>query len=252
MKFLISSDWHVDWTTDGWPRADDVIKSIGRTVQAANDLGVDLYVFCGDLMDGHDPDERVWTLLSRVQSQLDRLTMPALFIAGNHDVVDRVGCRSALAPLRSSLKQREVMEDVLLIQYPFSVDVLVLPHLSPAHVDLEYVGMTRTLQEYGEITLRDMLDGRTRPFVVFSHWELDEIHQQWERGSEEKMPRGARTCRVPQWLLEDERCLHVFSGHYHRHQEVGDKITVVGSMERLTFGERDDDKSFLFVEVNPW
>lgn len=242
MKALFISDAHLDATTGGWPRVMDVLAQIEHAVAEANRIRADLFVFCGDMLDGHAPDERCWTLLAAVRRRLDKAEMERMLIAGNHDVVDRVGCRSALAPLES--RNCTVVEVPSLHQWSFG-SLLCLPHVSPVHVDLHYEGMERTLDEYVDTCCRDELDGVEGPVVVVSHLELEQI----EYGSERDMPCGSRPAKLPTWLDTDPRVAVIAEGHYHTGQKVGNKTHVVGSLERLTFSELNDQKGFIIIEA---
>lgn len=241
-KIVVCSDLHVDAHTLGIERADDVIERLEDVAEAAEDA--DLFIFLGDLLEGHRPDERIWTLVSRVGNLLRSIECPKLLVAGNHDVVDRRGHRSALAVFEM-LDDTDVSEFPAMFNWPdVDVDVVTLPHVSSAHMPKEF----ETTQQWIDAECRWFLENLNDPFIVASHLELEE--QIEFPGSERDMPSGQRAPILPRFFLDDDRVLIVVQGHYHSPQDIG-KIRIVGSAERLTANEAEDDrKGYIVLETS--
>ena len=243
-KLLVTGDWHTDRFTRGVPRADDVLAQVDTMVDAANSHAVDLLLCLGDLFNGHDPDERVWTLLYRLRGSLKRARMPTLFVNGNHDVVDRVGCLSALAPL--AMDGLDVADDVALFMYNVGsaseFQVLALPHVSRAHANVTTSTATKHIEQAAARILAEEIKPDV-PLIAAGHLELADA----VRGSEAEMLRGELVW-FPQCILDSDRVDEIVNGHYHKAQKIG-RVIVPGSPERHMFSERDDSKSYLILEM---
>lgn len=255
MSVLVGiSDLHVDARTRGFERAKDVLAVLRAAVDFANESRALQLLFGGDLFDGHDPDERVWTLLDAVKDELDRCNCGVLAIAGNHDVVDRAGCHSALWPLRD-LRTR-VAEEVG-VYHLDGLDVLALPHVSRAvvgrspqeHVD-EKAAAAITAHGYD----------RPGPLVALAHYEVPGA----SGGSESDMVAGERIV-LPACVREALKVGTILQGHLHEQQDVpripganikhdprgfwDPDVHIIGSAERLTFGEEGQPKGFLVLDL---
>ena len=246
-KVLVGSDLHLDSRLRGVERADDLFDRFDEMVDVANTEDVQLGICCGDLFDGHSPDERVWTLLSRMRGSLGRSTVPWVFVAGNHDVVDRKGCRSALAPLASDMVHVSETVEVVSFEYPTPLHVLTLPHISRAHLT-DPGPLALTPHEWIEAEAHLQLDRfesgeLSGPLIAAGHLSLPEV----EFGSEQEMMRGEMIL-FPQCVLDSPLVRIMVNGHYHKPQRVG-RVIIPGSPERMSFGERSDGKSFLVLEV---
>lgn len=260
-RIVSVSDLHLDFKTRGFERADDVLRQLALAVEYANDHRADAFVFLGDLLEGHDPDHRAWTLLGRFSDALDRFRGGhVVLLAGNHDVVDRVGARSALWPLRRQGQYPlgggvTVIEDVCVFVGD-RFEFLCVPHVSRARTGL--LAPQEYLERQCELYLRPKSATPGCPLVALCHQEVHGAAP----GSEGDMVAGERL-EVPRVVRESPEVSMVLCGHIHEAQDVprvaevpagtsaswDRDIHVVGSLERLTFGERGQPKSFLSVEV---
>lgn len=258
-KILATSCWHVDRITRGVERADDVLAQVERMVDAAFKERVDLFLFLGDLLEGHRPDERVYTLLTDVARTLNKLSdverngisIPVLMLAGNHDVVDRAGCRCALSPLANPDRKRLLADSIGFVNYPqMNFGVLTLPHTSRAHEAGDPATVAGALLAH----LAKTLPGYT--LVAASHMKVRGAIP----GSERDMPRGEEGIWLPDVVLHSPQVMAILQGHYHRAGEIprggvthprpwDPMIHVVGSPERHTFGEATDDKGYTILEL---
>ena len=264
-KIVAVSDLHLDWKTRGFERGRDVLAQLRLAVEYASDVGADLFACLGDVFDGHDPDERAWTLLGALQDEFRGLECPAIIVAGNHDVVDRAGCHSAVWPLRNDggYGRHAVFVAEGVDTYPFpDFSVVTVPHVSRAHIK---AAIAVTPQEYLDAAAAHeiALDGKWRaqmPLVALCHLEVEGARP----GAEVDMVAGERL-EIPKVIRESPEVTVVLCGHIHEAQDVprfpggevpagtsagwDPQIHVVGTLERLTLSEAGQPKSFLELEV---
>jgi DNA repair exonuclease SbcCD nuclease subunit len=249
MKILATGDWHLDAHTAGVPRFDDVKRAIEQTVQAAAAEQVDLYLFMGDLS---DPDRgRAFAAAGYACEIATRLLLgwgiASVWLTGNHDVVEDGSGASTLSPLAGVARSWSVVrggEDLVVADGP-----LVLPCFLGRQVDVIALPFTPFCRSYDPaVFLREAAFVCRSPRVLIAgHLNLEGITP----GSETlDMPRGRDVFFPIEEALATfgDRAI-LLNGHYHERQ-VYRGVQVVGSLERLGFGELRNEPGYLLVEVN--
>lgn len=252
MKIVACSDAHLDWTTTGVSRFDEIESAMNQAVMRAVGEKADAFVFCGDLC---DPDSgpivlRCAEVALTAARVLANAGIVSVWLAGNHDTVGDSAGTTSLTPLRAiSGKHLFVVDTPTRLCVPgWSHDVIALPHLAQPE---DYARAFRNLIAAG-IT--------DKPLVVLSHLTVPGI----DPGEETtEMPRGAERV-LPIAEIEarpDVAC--VLQGHYHSRGSyflkdgracIGNpgaqiELHVIGSLARLTFGEEKNRPGYLVVEV---
>ncbi len=238
MKYLFTSDWHLDHTTDGHARFDEVSKAVDHSVRVAVEERVDLYVFAGDLS---DPDgfavHRAQAKAQATATQLKKNGIPSAWVAGNHDVVEDGFGTTVLSPMAAS-GVCDVFEHPDVLRLPNDRILIVLPFTPRSH-SYEPAAYVRQLGAKMPAKLR-----QSAHIVVVGHLGLAGINP----GSEtNEMPRG----REVLWPLEELAKWFpkatLVGGHYHKAQEYKG-VNIVGSLARLTHGEEKHEPSMLLLE----
>lgn len=238
MKYLFTSDWHLDHTTDGHSRYDEVCAAIDRSVKIAIEEKVGLYVFAGDLS---DPDgfavHRAQSKAVSTALTLKKAGIKSVFVAGNHDVVEDGFGTTVLAPLAAS-ELALVYEQPGILQLPDDRLLMVLPFTPRSHM-YEPAAFVRQLGAKLPAKVR-----QSARITVVGHLSLAGINP----GSETKeMPRG----REVLWPLEELAKWFpkatLVGGHYHNAQEYK-SVNIIGSLARLTHGEEKHEPSMLLLE----
>ncbi len=246
MKILATSDWHVDATTAGFSRFDDVVRSVERTVEAAIEEKVGLYLFTGDLC---DPDlGKAHTAAALTIASASRLLdhgIRSMWVVGNHDVVEDGTGTSTLEPLAAYASAvgnhwvRVFARPTVIEAADFPFAIVPLPYVARSHA----YGPEEWIAKAGHF-LRDMqFTGRV---LVPGHLMLEGISP----GSETTdMARGRDLFYPIEKVLATwgDRAIMV-NGHYHERQ-MHRGVQVVGSLERITFGEEHASPGFLLMEV---
>ena len=242
MKIVVSSDWHLDATTAGVERFDDVSESAARVVRYAIEQNADLFVFLGDLC---DPDAaRAPRCVARAIAYATELAghgIPSRWIVGNHDVIEDGSATSTLTPLAAvgesrsdtlirvvSKSEREVIGGVQFLWLPF-----------PARgLSYDPVGFIEAAAEESETR---------QPVIVGGHLTVPGV----DPGSEtHEMPRG----RDVNYPVDEIRAAFgsralMLNGHYHKTYPYTSGVVIPGSLERLTFGEESHTPGWLTIEV---
>ncbi len=269
MRLLHFADAHIDMANfgrhdpqTGLPvRVMDFLRSLDTIVDVAMTEKVDLVIFAGDAYKDRNPSPTYQREWGRRIMRLSRAGIPTLLLVGNHDLSPALGRAHALDPF-----------DTLAV--PF-VTVLDQPRfLTPA--DLH--GLPVQVIALPWITrsgLMAQLDLRGEKSLVFEELEkrLTELVQFWLEGADPNLPiiltahcsvqgavyGGERTVMLgsdlvlPGSLVRDPRLAYVALGHIHKPQDLnqGGQPPVIypGSIERVDFGEAQDDKYFIIAHV---
>lgn len=269
MRAVVVSDLHLDWTTLGVSRFDDVAKAYRQSVDFAiretnlstsknperKTKRVDYFLNLGDVT---DPDNGGATMLAveLVMSENYRLAkngIRSITIPGNHDVFEDGSGLSALYPLQAMSRVAVMIDydtDDVMMEY---VDrprlILARDHGDTAFACFPFAPLSHSYDPAKEAT-RMFAQARlagAKKIVTLSHLSVPGIAPGEETN---EMPRG-RDVLFP--IEETETAVLRLQGHYHRRQVVdvgsGEPIVVVGSAARLTFGEQNNKPAFLVVEV---
>jgi exonuclease SbcD len=268
MKILHFADAHIDSVTggkidpSGLPlRVLDFLKSIDTIVDTAIKEKVDLVLFAGDTYKDRMPTptyQREW--LKRI-FRLSEAKIPTLMITGNHDVSPASGRANTLFEF-----------DTLSVPY---VRVSTKPEfLRPAdlwNLPIQILTVPWINSSLFLMTSGDKIDkGRVgeeiedRVSNILEHW-LDELDPQLPSillahcsvlgavfSTERKVMLG-KDMVLPGWLVKDSRLDYTALGHIHKFQDLNEghfpPVIYPGSIERIDFGELNDQKGFIVAEV---
>jgi DNA repair exonuclease SbcCD nuclease subunit len=232
MKLLLTSDWHLDAVTGGFPRYSDLEIAVRQTVDVAIREQVDLYVFLGDLANPEQKAFAVQGLVGWVMRTLAKEEIRSRWMVGNHDVLEDGSGASTLSAFAHvspwvhvyDRPSHEVLADV---------DILALPFAARSHA-------------YDPVQAVMKVQSDAERILVFGHLMIEGI----QPGSETRdMPRG-REVLFPLDACREHFGMRarLFNGHYHRRQTFRG-ITIPGALERLTRGEIEHEPGFLIVDV---
>lgn len=243
MKALISSDWHLDWSTLGEPRFGELAALTKQLVTAAVENECTHFFFLGDLCDP-DRSQSVFRCVGQAINVAIDLSVQGVeshWIAGNHDVVEDGHGTTTLTPLRL-LEDRlpgamvYVHERPRLVELFDDLNLLALPFTSVSH-SYDPAEFVRGI-------------GYSNPpdVIVLGHLSL----KGYEPGEEtNEMPRGRNVDFPFEALGEYAPNVFAFNGHYHRsgsQTHAGVTVHVPGALGRLTFGEQRHEPSYLLVD----
>jgi exonuclease SbcD len=267
MKILHFADLHlgmenygrIDPVTGLHSRLVDFLHSFDELVDFAISAEVDLVLFAGDAYRTRDPSPTQQREFAARIRRLREARIPVFMLIGNHDLPNASGRANAI-----EIFDTLAVEGVQIAKYPRvhtldtrkgPLQIVALPWV------LRSVLMSK--DEYKNLSLPDlnnlMLEKVSRiledlihelephaPALLAAHGTV----QGATYGSERSVMLGADLL-LPPSLVAHPRFAYVALGHIHKHQVLNEHPPVIyaGSLDRIDFGEEQDDKGFVLVEL---
>lgn len=272
MRFLHFADIHygmenygrTDTTTGLNSRLGDWDRSYNFLIDIAIKQDVDLVIFAGDAYKVRDPAPTYQRHFAQGIRRLTDHNIPVVMITGNHDIPNALGKATSL-DIFDALK----VPRVLLAKKPTFVEVDLSRH-NPKKKGAVQLGLlpwltksqfltdeSTRLMKSEELALyltnkigeyirgfNDQINPE-HPAILVGHGSVEGAVY----GSERSIMLGSDIV-IPAKAILESKFDYVALGHIHKHQQVIEKPATVyaGSLERIDFGETDDDKGFVMGE----
>ena len=288
MKLLHTADIHLGAKTYGRRDPDtglntrllDTRRSFEVLVQRALDEDVDAFLFAGDAYHTADPTPTQQKIFAECLQPLADAGVPIVLIIGNHDHPVTYGRASSLDIFEyvdgdvhcyrkpaASVQVIDTMSGPLqLIPLPWPIRSQILtkeeyrsmaPEELRQFIEEKYVGyVQRRAEEIQNEAVVERADGSEYrlspdvPTVLAGHVTL----QGAELSGSERTTLIASEPKFTVGQLAVPPIDYVALGHIHRAQnrnpEGHPPVVYSGSIERVTFGEREEDKGFYLVNVD--
>jgi exonuclease SbcD len=249
----------IDPATGLSSRLNDFLAAFDQLVDYILENQADLVLFCGDAYKTREPTQTQQREFAKRINRIASNGIPVLLLTGNHDMPNAVG-RATATEIFATLAVKNVYvanrPDIHIIETAGGpVQIAALPWLRRSALlsrddarNLSLEEINRKLQE----TLTNIIDNLANqldpslPSVLAAHvWVTGA-----KVGSESLMSIGQEHT-----LLLSNIALPSFDyvalGHIHKQQVLSEKPPVVyaGSLERVDFGEENDEKGFYVVEI---
>jgi exonuclease SbcD len=269
-KILHFADAHIDMANygrhdpqSGLPlRVIDFLKSLDTIVETAIQEKVDLVLFAGDAYKDRNPAPTFQREWGRRIIRLSRAGIPTLLLVGNHDLSPALGRAHAIEEFttlevphvrvldRPTFLQPDELEGV-------GLQILALPWISRAGL-IAQLGLRAAQpgQIYEELETRlselvhswlEMADP-SLPTVLTAHASV----QGAKYGGERTVMLG-NDLVLPGSLVRDPRLDYTALGHIHKPQDLNENahppVIYPGSIERVDFGEVNDEKFFVIADI---
>ena len=254
----------LDPTTGLSSRLTDFLRAFDQVVDYALDEAndVDLVVFAGDAFKTRDPSPTYQRAFARRIRQLSEGGLPAVLVAGNHDLPNAAN-RAHAVEIFHTLDVSQVYvsgkpEWFLIETRREPVQVATLPWVTRNALLARDEYKNRSLEEVNDLILERLIQivegenglinqlDRSLPTVLVAHGTV----QGAVYGSERSVMLG-NDVLLPPSLVRHPAWDYVALGHIHRHQVLYQSPPVVyaGSLERIDFGEENEAKGFVVAEV---
>lgn len=246
-------------------RLKDFKQSLLKAVDLALEADIDLAVFAGDAYKTRDPRQTDQREFADCIRRLTTSKVPVVMIAGNHDM-PAVRGRANAVEIYHTLGVDNVYvlrkpESLLVETRAGTVRVAAMPYLikgySVAREDFQNKTLdeTRLLMEAKYMEWLDELARAVReandaiPTILLGHfWANGAKLSTWQQGY-----LAASEPKVPLASLTDPAFDYVALGHIHRHQDLNPHgqphVVYSGSPDRIDFGEKDERKGFVLVDL---
>lgn len=270
VKILHFADAHIDMANygrrdpeTGLPmRVVDFLKSLDVIVDTAVSEKVDMVIFAGDAYKDRSPAPTFQREWGKRIMRLSRAGIMTLLLVGNHDLSPALGRANAVEEFSTLEVPHVRVLDRPMVLKPedlegLQVQVMALPWISRsglmAHLTLsgaEPEGVFEQLESRIEELISSWFEqiDPTLPSILTAHCSV----QGAKFGVERTVMLGADLV-LPGSLVRDPRLDYVALGHIHKPQNINENrhppVIYPGSIERVDFGEVEDEKFFILAEV---
>ncbi len=270
LTILHFADAHIDMANygrhdpeTGLPlRVLDFLKSLDTIIDTAIQEKVDLVLFAGDTYRDRNPAPTFQREWEKRMMRLSRAGIPTLLLVGNHDISPSIGRAHAIEELatlevphirvldKPALLGPDELEGLPLqvIAVPWIARSGMMAALGLSAVDPAQV-FTKMEERIGELidAWLEKADPQL-PVVLTAHCSI----QGAVFGNERVVMLGSDLVLSPS-LVRDPRLDYVALGHIHKPQNLNENahppVIYPGSIERVDFGEVNDDKYFVIAHV---
>ena len=269
MKILHFADVHigvenysrVDPNTGLSTRLQDFLETFDELVDYAIESDIHLALFCGDAYKSRDPSQTHQREFAKRIVRLSEAGIPSFLLIGNHDTPHVQGRATSLDIYRTLPMPRVIIGDnatTYLIQTAAGpIQIVAAPWIRRSQFLArdEMRGLsTFQINEKISETLTNIIQTQAErldpaiPAILAGHVTVNDARTSSEQsmmlGSDHVLLRSS--VALPQFD-------YVALGHIHKHQVIGQNPHVVypGSIQRIDFGEENDEKGFCVVELDP-
>jgi exonuclease SbcD len=268
MRILHFADLHIG--VENYGRTDpatflstrllDFLQSLDQLVEYALEYEVDIVILAGDAYKNRDPSQTQQRELARRLTKLSQAGIPTFLLVGNHDLPNALGRATAIdiydtlqIPLISvgdNLQTYIISTDkgpiqIVALPWPRKSKLLSIEDTKGMSIDELNLRIQNRLSA-GIRQLAQDLDPKV-PAILAGHVTVHGA----KLGSERTMMLG----QDHHLLISDlhlPQFDYVALGHIHKHQVLRKDPMIVysGSLERVDFGEENDDKGFCVVDLD--
>jgi len=267
LKILHFADLHLGVETYGRTdpatgvssRLFDFLAVLDQVVDYALENKIDLVLFCGDAYKSREPSQTHQREFAQRINRLSTNGIPIFLLVGNHDLPNAIG-KATTTEIFHTLAVKNVYvsnrPDIYLIETRSgTVQIASLPWLRRSALlskeetkNLDFGQIKQKLQQ----ALTNVIASYTSrldpklPSVLAAHvWVVGA-----QLGSERLMTIG----QEPELLISNianPAFDYIALGHIHKHQVLSENPPAVysGSLERIDFGEEEDEKGFYTVNI---
>jgi len=269
LKILHFADLHlgvesygrVDPATGISSRLLDFLNALDQVVDYALENRVDLVLFCGDAYKSREPSQTHQREFAKRINRLVSGGIPIFLLVGNHDLPNAIG-KATTTEIFDTLAVKNVYvsnrPDIYRIPTNSgTIQIASLPWLRRSALlskeetkNLDFDQINQKLQQ----VLTNIIAAHAAkldpglPSILAAHaWVAGA-----QIGSERLMTIGQEHVLLLSNVAHPAFD-YVALGHIHKHQVLSENPPVVysGSLERVDFGEEEDEKGFYLVEIEP-
>ena len=268
MKILHFADAHIDMANygrhdpeTGLPlRVLDFLKSLDAIVDAAINEKVDMVIFAGDAYKDRSPAPTFQREWGRRIMRLSQARIPTLLLIGNHDISPAIGRAHAIQefdtlkiPFVRVLQKPEFLRPKDLWDLP--VQVIAMPWIARSGL-MASVGETDSEKAFSRVeeNISDLVEGwleesdSSLPMILTAHASVEGA----KFGSERMVMLG-NDLVLSASMVKNPKLDYVALGHIHKPQDLNEgshpPVIYPGSIERVDFGEAEDDRYFVIADV---
>ncbi|HSC25307.1 MAG TPA: exonuclease SbcCD subunit D [Candidatus Babeliales bacterium] len=270
IRFIHTADIHfgmenygkIDTKTGIHTRLLDFEKALNYCIDNAIEQSVDFFLFAGDAYKTHNPSQTQQKLLFKCFLRLYKAGIPIVIVIGNHDHPLSFGKAHALdmlpdlplegfhvfsKPGNITLNTKNGPITIVGIPWPTRNTIAI----ADKHLDKSNDQLTEYISKAVAHIIKDFAQkiDQTIPAILASHIT---VSTGIFSGSEKRAIYGNDPMLMPSQLAISPFD-YVALGHLHRHQNLNASgypaVVYSGSIERIDFGERKEEKGFCLVSI---
>ncbi len=267
MKIIHFADLHLGVETYGHvnpetglsSRLEDFLQALDRLVDFALAEKVDLVLFCGDAYKTREPSQTQQREFAKRIKRLSEGGIPLFMVTGNHDLPNALG-RATATEIFDTLS----VPNVYVVNKPGVhrvvthsgvLQIAALPWVRRSALlaredtkAMDFNQINQRLQQVltGVIAQQAKQIDPALPALLAAHvWVFNA-----KLGTEKSMSIGQEHMLLPS-SVGNPVFDYVALGHIHKGQVLSESPPVVysGSLERLDFGDENDEKGFYLIEI---
>lgn len=270
IRFIHTADIHfgmenygkIDAKTGIHTRLLDFEKALNACIDVAIKESVDFFLFAGDAYKTHHPSQTQQKLLFKCFLRLYKAGIPIVIVIGNHDHPLSFGKAHALdmlgeIPLEGfyvfskpdSITLNTKNGPITIVGIPWPTRNTIA--IADKHFDKSNAQLTEYISKAVAHIITDFANkiDQQIPAVLVSHIT---VSTGIFSGSEKRAIYGNDPMLMPSQLAL-KPFDYVALGHLHRHQNLNESgypaVVYSGSIERIDFGERKEEKGFCLVSI---
>ena len=267
MKIIHFADLHlgvesygrIDPATGLSSRFLDFLSALDQVVGYALENEVDLVLFCGDAYKSREPSQTQQREFAKRINRLSTSGIPIFLLVGNHDLPNAIG-KATTTEIFDTLSVKNVYvsnrPDIYRIPtHGGTIQIASLPWLRRSALlskeDTKNLDFDQINQKLQQVLTNIIVAHASKldpglPSILAAHVWVSGA----QIGSERLMTIGQEHVLLP-GNVANPAFDYIALGHIHKHQVLSDNPPAVysGSLERLDFGEEEDDKGFYLVEI---
>jgi exonuclease SbcD len=267
IKLLHLADLHIgvenygkiDPATGLHSRLVDYLDRLDEAIAIGLDAGVDLVLIAGDIYKNRSPNPTHQREFARRLNRLRSAGLPVFILTGNHDISPSLGRAhsveifDALAVEGVTVADRPRLHTIPTRAGPLQIIALpwVTRHSLMTREEMRGASFAEIEYELRRRLERFVVDTAAKldpniPAVLAFHGSVDGA----QMGAERAITLG-QDLVMARSVLAQPGVDYVAMGHIHKHQALGTVPPLVypGSIERVDFGERDEPKGCVIVEL---
>ncbi len=240
----------------------DFRNALSEAIETALAAGVELAVFAGDAYKTRDPNQTHQREFAQCLAKLTRAGVPVVMLAGNHDIPNTKGRANTIEIFGELAGERLRVFDrpdfaVVTTKSGRSVQIAAMPYLIKSLVLSREENKDKGVRETTQLIVDRYVAGigalaaqcdPDLPTVLMGHFSVANA-----KLSANQVGYLTNEPEVPLSALTQPPFDYVALGHIHRYQDLnkGQQPPVVysGSVERIDFGERSEEKGFALVDL---
>ena len=255
----VESYGHIDAATGLSTRQNDILSSLDKVIDYALNNNIDLVLFCGDAYKSREPSQTQQREFAKRINRLSGKGIPVFLLIGNHDLPNATG-KATSTEIFDTLSVSNVYVAGKPDIYPIPtkhgiIQIVSLPWLRRSallskedYKNLNFEQLNQRMQESLTNIINNLaakLDPAL-PAILAAHiWVVGAM-----LGTEKMMTIGQEHTLL-QSNITNPAFDYIALGHIHRRQVLQNTPPVVyaGSLEKLDFGDEDDEKGFYIIDI---